>query len=69
MSVYVAPSSARTFNFNPGDVGYVPKSCSHYVENIGTEDLIFLEVLKQKKFTDISAGQWYVLNPIVFRSC
>jgi len=58
MSVYVAPGSARTFDFNPGDVGYVPQACSHYIQNIGTEDVILLEVLKQKQFTDISAGQW-----------
>ena len=58
MGVYVAPSSARTFDFGPGDVGYVPKSCSHYIENIGSEDVVFIEVLKQKTFTDVSAGQW-----------
>ncbi|KAI5789433.1 RmlC-like cupin domain-containing protein [Pyronema domesticum] len=63
MSVFVAPSSARTFDFNPGDVGYVPQASSHYVENIGDTDLIFLEVLKQKKFTDVSAGQWLGLTP------
>ena len=48
MGVYVAPGSARTFDFLAGDVGYVPKSCSHYIENTGTEDVVFLEVLKQK---------------------
>lgn len=58
MSVYQAPASSRTFNFNPGDVGYVPRACGHYIENIGDEDVILLEVLKQKKFTDVSAGQW-----------
>lgn len=58
MGVYVAPGSARTFNFGPGDVGYVPKSCSHYIENIGSDDVVFIEVLKQKTFTDVSAGQW-----------
>lgn len=68
MSVYVAPGSARTFDFNPGDVGYVPQACSHYIQNIGTEDVILLEVLKQKKFTDISAGQWYAV-PLFFLFC
>ena len=58
MTVYMAPSSSRTFDFNAGDVGYVPRAFGHYIENIGNEDVIVLEVLKQKKFTDVSAGQW-----------
>ncbi|KAI5801228.1 RmlC-like cupin domain-containing protein [Geopyxis carbonaria] len=63
MTVYVAPSSARTFDYRKGDVGYVPKSSSHYVENRGTDDVIFLEVLKQGTFTDISVGKWLALTP------
>lgn len=45
------PSSANTFDFNGGNVGYFPKSNSHYIENTGTEDLIFLEVLQADQFT------------------
>lgn len=46
-----------------GGVGYVPAACGHYVENTGTEDLIFLEMLKAPKFTDISVAQWLALTP------
>lgn len=57
-TLFVPPSSARTFDYRAGDVGYIPQSSSHYVENIGSEDLVFLEVLQADHFSDISLGQW-----------
>ncbi|KAI6351082.1 hypothetical protein MCOR31_012025, partial [Pyricularia oryzae] len=32
-------------------------------ENTGTEDVVFLEVLQAKKFSDISVSQWLALTP------
>ncbi|PBP18934.1 hypothetical protein BUE80_DR010258 [Diplocarpon rosae] len=43
----------------PGDVGYIPASNSHYIENTGIEDV----VLKQPVFSDISVSQWLALMP------
>jgi oxalate decarboxylase family bicupin protein len=63
ITVYMAPASSRTFDYTAGDVGYIPASNSHYIENTGTEDVIFLEVLKQPVFTDISVAQWLALTP------
>jgi oxalate decarboxylase family bicupin protein len=63
ITVFTAPSSARTFDFTAGDVGYINKADCHYVENTGTEDVIFLEVLQAEKFTDISFAQWIALTP------
>ncbi|CAN8096222.1 unnamed protein product [Discula destructiva] len=63
ITVFAAPSAARTFDFAAGSVGYIPQGSSHYVENTGTEDVVFLEVLQAKKFTDISAAQWLALTP------
>jgi len=63
ITVYKAPVSSRTFDFTAGDVGYIPQAQSHYVENTGTDDVIFLEVLQAKKFSDISASQWLALTP------
>lgn len=62
-TIYRAPDAGRTFDFTAGDVGYIPKSDAHYVENTGTEDLIFLEVLQATKFSDISVAQWLALTP------
>ncbi|TVY20708.1 Oxalate decarboxylase OxdD [Lachnellula arida] len=63
MTVFDAPSSSRTFDYSAGDIGYIPATDAHYIENTGTEDVIFLEVLKQTKFTDISVAQWLALTP------
>lgn len=62
-TLYAAPKAAQTFDFTAGDVGYIPRDNAHYVENTGTEDLIFLEVLQAPKFTDISVAQWLALTP------
>ncbi|KAF7558162.1 hypothetical protein G7Z17_g58 [Cylindrodendrum hubeiense] len=63
VTVFKAPESARTFDFTAGGVGYIPVGNSHYVENTGTEDLIFLEVLQATKFSDVSVAQWLALTP------
>lgn len=54
ITIYAAEGNSRTFDYGPGDVGYIPKSMSHYIENTGTEDVIVLEVLQAKKFTGMS---------------
>lgn len=63
ITVFQAPEAARTFDFTAGSVGYIPTAASHYVENTGTEDVIFLEVLQADRFTDVSAAQWLALTP------
>lgn len=35
----------------------------HYVQNIGTEKLIFVEVFKYPEYSDISARKWLASNP------
>lgn len=52
LTVYVAPQSSRTFDFQAGDVGYVPVPYAHYVENTGTEDLIYLGKLQTTRLPD-----------------
>ncbi|KAI8191134.1 Oxalate decarboxylase OxdD [Colletotrichum sp. SAR11_239] len=63
ITVFQAPEASRTFDFTAGDVGYVKVGDSHYIENTGTEDVIFLEVLQATRFTDISVAQWLALTP------
>lgn len=63
VTVFKAPEAARTFDFTAGSVGYIPQAASHYVENTGDEDVIFLEVLQAPVFSDISAAQWLALTP------
>jgi oxalate decarboxylase len=63
MTVFVAGGKARTFDFQEGDVGYIQMSRPHYIENMGTEDLLFLEVFPVGTYQDISAGEWLAHTP------
>ena len=63
MTIFDAASAARTEDFQAGDVGYVQISRPHYVENTGTEDLVFLEVFPNPVYQDISTAEWLGHTP------
>ena len=63
MTVFGAEAKARTFDFRAGDVGYVPKSMIHFVENTGSDTLRFLELFRSPHFMDVSLAQWMALTP------
>ena len=63
MTVFFNGGKARTADFNPGDVGYVPKTLGHYIENTGTTDFIFLEMFKSSRFEDLSLSDWVTHTP------
>jgi len=58
MTVFFNGSKARTADFTSGDVGLVPRTLGHYIENTGDEDLIFLEMFKAGQFMDLSLSDW-----------
>jgi oxalate decarboxylase len=63
MTVFNTGPNAITANFHAGDLGYVPKNLGHYVENIGTTDLIFLEAFKTDKYEEVSLAEWLAHTP------
>ena len=63
MTVFASSGKARTFDYQGGDVGYVPFAMGHYVENIGEEPLRFLEMFRSPRFADLSLSQWMALVP------
>ena len=63
MTVFMPGPKARTFNYHAGDVGYVPMGGFHYVQNVGHEDLIYLEFFNSKHYADISLTQWMAMTP------
>jgi oxalate decarboxylase len=63
MTVFASSGKARTFDYQAGDVGYVPFAMGHYVENTGNETLRFLELFRSDRFADISLNQWMALTP------
>jgi oxalate decarboxylase len=63
MTVFASSGKARTFDYQAGDVGYVPFAMGHYIENTGDEPLRFLEMFRSSYFADISLNQWMALVP------
>lgn len=63
MGVFASSGVARTFDYQAGDVGYVPFAYGHYVENVGNEPLVFLELFRQPRFEDVSLTQWMANIP------
>ncbi len=58
MTVFNAKQDARTVDFNPNDVGFVPAMAGHYIENTGTEDVVYLEMFATGEYQDFSLNQW-----------
>ncbi len=58
MTVFAPVGSARTMDFNPNDVGFVPTMAGHYIENTGDTDLVFLEMFKSHEYMDVSLNNW-----------
>jgi oxalate decarboxylase len=63
MTVFASGGKARTFDYQAGDVGYVPFAMGHYVQNIGDEPVRFLEMFRSNRFADVSLNQWMALSP------
>ncbi len=63
MTVFAAGSTARTMDFEEGDVGYIPISNPHYIENTGDTDLVFIEMFKSANYQDVSLAEWMAHTP------
>ncbi|KAI0635858.1 oxalate decarboxylase [Trametes polyzona] len=63
VTLFASSGNARTFDYEAGDVGFVPASFGHYVENTGNTTLHFLEIFNSGRVQDISLSQWLALTP------
>lgn len=63
MTVFFNGGKARTADFNAGDVGIVPRTFGHYIENTGDTDLIFVEMFKAPVYMDLSLNEWVSNTP------
>jgi oxalate decarboxylase len=64
MTVFGAQQNARTMDFHANDVGFVPAMAGHCIENIGEEDLVFLELFAFPDFEEISLNNWLRSMPV-----
>ena len=58
MTVFNTGPHANTTDFRPGDVGVVRKNFGHYVENTGSDTLVFVEVFRASRYEEVSLAQW-----------
>jgi oxalate decarboxylase len=63
MTVVGPASKALIFDYQAGDVCYVPFAMGHYIENTGDTPLTFLEMFRSPRYADISLRQWMALTP------
>jgi len=63
MGVFHGEGRHNTVMFHQSDVGYVPQSIGHYVENVGKDTLRFLEVFTSPEYADISLASWIANVP------
>jgi len=63
MTVFASRGEANTVDFRPRDVGYVPRAMGHYIENIGSEPLRFLEIFADGQYSDVSLSSWIANTP------
>src|SRR5262245_55675175 len=65
MTVFAAEGRAGTFDYRPGDVGFVPQNMGHYIENTGPTTLKLLELWRADKVLDVSLRQMLAFTPFV----
>jgi len=63
VTIFAASGNARTFDYSAGDIGYVPPSFGHFIENIGNETVHYLEIFNSDRYQDLSLQQWLALTP------
>ncbi len=63
MTLFINGGKARTMDFSANDVGYVPRTFGHYIENTGDTDLIYLEMFKANSYQDFSLSDWLTHTP------
>jgi oxalate decarboxylase len=63
MTVFASGGEARTFDYQAGDVGYVPFAMGHYIENTGDQTLTFLEMFRSDHYAGVSLSQWMGVLP------
>ncbi|KAH7117913.1 RmlC-like cupin domain-containing protein [Dendryphion nanum] len=64
VTIFAAEGNSRTFDYQAGDVGIVPKNMGHFIENLSDDEpLEVLEIFRADKFEDFSLFQWLGETP------
>jgi oxalate decarboxylase/phosphoglucose isomerase-like protein (cupin superfamily) len=64
VTIFAAEGTARTFDYQAGDVGIVPRNMGHFIENLSDdEEIEVLEIFRSDRFQDFSLFQWMGETP------
>ncbi|QRG08456.1 cupin domain-containing protein [Xanthobacter dioxanivorans] len=63
MTVFNAGPRAHTIDFKAGDIGVVPKSQGHYIQNTGTEDVQVLAIFRAPEYQEVDLSDWLTHTP------
>lgn len=63
MTVFETGPRAATFNFTPGDVGYVKRNNGHFIKNTGDKDAQYIAVFRSSYYADVSLSDWLAHTP------
>lgn len=64
VTIFASEGTARTFDYQAGDVGIVPRNMGHFIENLNDDEpLEVLEIFRAAKFEDFSLFQWLGETP------
>lgn len=62
-TVFASGTNSRTFDFQAGDVGYIPVDFGHYLECISTTPCHYLEIFKSSSVEEFSLAAWIANTP------
>jgi oxalate decarboxylase len=63
VTVFASHGHARTEEFGPGDIAYIPQGFGHYIENTGSEELKLLLVFNDGVYKSLDLADWLASNP------
>ena len=63
MGVFNTGPNVVTMDFNPGDIGYVPRNYGHYVQNTGDSELQFFAVFRTSLYQEFALSDWLKHSP------
>ncbi len=63
VTIFASSATARTFDYQAGDVMMVPMNYPHYIENVDDGPMEMLEMFRAPRFEDFSLHQWMAQTP------
>jgi oxalate decarboxylase len=63
MALFGSGGRAKTLDFGPGEVAYVPRGFGHYIDNIGEEDCRMVLIFNSGSYQEIALTTWLATNP------